>query len=61
MGERTFKVTEEELNKIFQFVITKPIVEAIEVYALLLEIGKRVDVDLIPEDKEPKEDEKEKK
>ena len=47
MGERTFKITEEEINKVFQFVISKPINEAIEVYGILLEVGKRADIELI--------------
>jgi len=59
MGERIFKVTEEEINKIFSYVISKPINEAIEVYGLLLEIGKRADVELLSP--EPKEEAKEEK
>lgn len=57
-----FKISEEELNKVFQFVISKPINEAIEIYGLLLEVGKRADVELTePQAKEPKEDVKDKK
>lgn len=46
MGEREYLITETELNKVFQFVISKPINEAIEAYSILLEVGKRADVDM---------------
>ena len=50
MEERTFTITESELNKVYQYVISKPISEAIGAYSILLEVGKRDNV--VPKQKE---------
>lgn len=50
MEERTFNITEDELNKVFQFVISRPINEAIEIYSILLEVGKRANLKLEKEE-----------
>jgi len=39
--ENKFEITETELNKIFAYVISKPINEAMELYAICQEVGKR--------------------
>ena len=46
MGEREYLITETELNKVFQFVISKPINEALEAYGILMEVGKRANIEL---------------
>ena len=61
MGEREYLITEVELNKIFQFVISKPLSEALEAYNILMEVGKRANIDLkspVMESSEEKVDER---